>query len=478
MPEAVMTAPQPFQFLEHYARYSPDAVCLSTYERDYSYGESHAYATSIAGLLRRRGLRPGQLVVAQLRNELNLLFMEAVYHEAAIWSSYAGTVGIDEPLAFDWLIAHETTGTFPAERTIVVDEAFMVEVARAEYRDSPLAYESFDSVCRLSFSSGTTGRPLAIGSTVARQARPAQGWLETRPFFSLIHGFSGSGVKTANAMIAHGDTYICPGRPEENVDLALRNYVAALQGSPAQLTEFLDLLAAREDHHHDIVEVQYIGSFLSEHLLSRLRSELGASVVACYGSNEVGMVTQRRDVRDNPHDVGPPLPGITVEIVDEAGHPVPAGVDGDIRIRTNRRSTGYVGGGDPGALRGEWFLPGDRGHLSREGHLVLAGRSSEVINAGGVKFHPDAVEGSLLALEGVRDAAIIPHIGDDGFAGYAAVVVVDDGFDLGGLIGSLTTWCSNVPPSAVVRVEEIERDPNGKIRRRSLVDLIRDQTAD
>jgi acyl-coenzyme A synthetase/AMP-(fatty) acid ligase len=469
MPEPALPEPQPFWLLAHHARRSPDAVALSSYARDYSYLEVHDYATSIAGLLRRRGVRPGQLVLANLRNELNLLFMEAVYHEAAIWASYAGELGEREPVAIDWLLSHEPVDSFPSERTVVIDEAFVAEVARGEHRDAPLAYESFDSVCRVSFSSGTTGRPMAVGSSVARQARPAQGWLETRPFFSLIGGFTGSGVKTANAMIAGGDTYICPGEPGQNVELAQRNFVAALQGSPAQLTEFLDLLARREDRHHDIVDVQYIGSFLSEHLLGRLRDELGAAVTACYGSSEMGMITQRRDVRERPNDVGAALPGITIEIVDDQDRLQPTGVEGAIRVRTSRRAAGYLGGADArGALRDGWFYPGDLGSLSSEGHLVLSGRASEVINAGGVKFHPDAVEGVLARVPGVRDAALVAHTGADGFSGYAAAVVVEDGFELASLIEPLTAACAGVPPSSIFRVGAIDRDPNGKVRRREL----------
>lgn len=466
--------PQPFLLLAHHAAHRPDAIALSTFERDFTYAEAAAYATSIAGLLRRRGVRPGQLVGVQLRNELNLLFMEAVYHEAAVWCTLGGASPDALGVAFDWLLAHEPVASFAPERTIFVDDAFMVDVARADHYDAPLLYPSLDAVCRVTFSSGTTGVPLPTPGTVARQARAAAGWMLQRPFFSLIQGFSGSAVKIANACIYEGDTYICPGSPDENVSLAQRNFVATLQGSPIQLTEFLDCLDARPGARPDIATVQFIGGFLTEQLLERIRGTLGASVTACYGSTEVGMITMRENVTDDLADVGAPLPGVSVEVVDDDGRVVPTGVEGRVRVRTERRRTGYFGVAPAGhdATDDGWFSPGDLGHISAEGHLVLAGRASEVINAGGVKFSPDRVDATLTALDGVRDGVVIPVPAADGLSGYAAVVVVDDDFDMAALVEPLTTACGGVAPTSLFRVASLGRDQNGKISRASLASTI------
>mgnify|MGYP003353367339 CR=1 FL=1 len=40
------------------------------------------------------------------------------------------------------------------------------------------------------------------------------------------------------------------------------------------------------------------------------------------------------------------------------------------------------------AFRDGWFYPGDLGTLTDDGRLRLAGRSSEIVNAGGVKVDP------------------------------------------------------------------------------------------
>jgi acyl-coenzyme A synthetase/AMP-(fatty) acid ligase len=465
-----MPEPQPFFFLKYHALQHPETVAISTIERDYTYAETAAYATSIAGLLRRRGVQPGHVVLTRLSNHLTIFFMEAIFHEAAIFCSGSKDTVRQSPVAIDWLITDDPEIAFDPARTVVVDVEFMTEVARAEFKDPPRRYEDFNAICRVNFSSGTTGEPVAVPSRVSSHGRAPVSWLDERPFFSLIQGFSGSGVKTALSSIYVGDTYICPGDPDENVTLAQRNFVSTLQGSPAQLSEFLDRLAERDNRKLDIATVQYIGSFLSERLLQRIRDELGASVTALYGSSEVGMITMRTDVRDNPWDVGAPFAHATVEIVDDNDLPLPTGTEGIVRVRTTRRNPSYFQPGETGrgALRDGWFYPGDLGQLTTDGHLVLSGRTAEVINAGGVKFNAARLDEFLVTHDGVRDGAVIAYPDSEGGASYAALVVVDDQFDLTSLIEPLRVASGGVAPASIFRVAKVERDQNGKVPRAAL----------
>jgi acyl-coenzyme A synthetase/AMP-(fatty) acid ligase len=472
--DLAMPYPQPFYYLEHHATERAQATALSSFARYFTSAEAYAYATSIAALLRRRGVRAGDVVATQVRNEFNLLFMYAVFHEAAIFAPVTTAVHDSDPVGFNWLVSHQVLDTFSSDRTILVDDAFLAEVARQRFADAPLAYESFDSVCRLSFSSGTTGTPLAVSSTVERHGRGAVSWMDSRPFFSLIRGFSGSGVKAAVSSIYQGDVYICPGEPDENVTLAQRNFVSTLHGSPAQIAEFLDLLARRDNRHVDISTVQFIGSFLSERLLQRIHDELGASVTACYGSSEIGMVAMREEVRDNPADVGRPFEHATIEIVDENHQPVLNGVEGIVRIKTTRRSTNYFRAPDAVArtYHDGWFYPGDVGRFSPDGHLILCGRTSDVINAGGVKFNAALLDDFLTTHDDVRDGAIIPILDADGLDSYAALVVVDEAFDLSTLIEPLRVATGGVTPASIIRVGVITRNENGKVPRIALAERV------
>jgi acyl-coenzyme A synthetase/AMP-(fatty) acid ligase len=86
--------------------------------------------------------------------------------------------------------------------------------------------------------------------------------------------------------------------------------------------------------------------------------------------------------------VGFVAPWAELEIVDDAGKPVPDGHDGLVRYRT-ACFLGNVGSAG-GPVTDQWFYPGDRGHLTDNGILCLTGRTSDVINIDGIKDGGDA----------------------------------------------------------------------------------------
>jgi len=145
-----------------------------------------------------------------------------------------------------------------------------------------------------------------------------------------------------------------------------------------------------------------------------------------------------------------------------------------VRVRSSRRTpTNYqTDRNGRSTLRHGWFYPGDLGRLTTDGHLVLAGRSAEVINAAGVKFNAALLDEFLVTHEGVRDGAIIAYPDADGLPGYAALVIVDDAFDLATLVEPLRVASGGVAPASIIRIGNIARDENGKIPRVALAERI------
>ena len=68
---------------------------------------------------------------------------------------------------------------------------------------------------------------------------------------------------------------------------------------------------------------------------------------------------------------------------------------------------GYLNDPDATArfFREGWFYTGDTGSITEERALAVAGRSSERINAGGVKVAPEIIESAVQSLKGVQDCA-------------------------------------------------------------------------
>jgi acyl-CoA synthetase (AMP-forming)/AMP-acid ligase II len=104
--------------------------------------------------------------------------------------------------------------------------------------------------------------------------------------------------------------------------------------------------------------------------------------------------------------VGKPLPGIEVEVVDDASDPVEPGEEGRIRIRGPQVSGEYVGMAG-GVDADGWLMTGDVGTVDSEGYIYVKGRADDVIIAGGENLSPGEIEDCLLRHPAVTGAAVV-----------------------------------------------------------------------
>jgi len=135
----------------------------------------------------------------------------------------------------------------------------------------------------------------------------------------------------------------------------------------------------------------------------------GHEIVERYGMSETGInASNPIDGPRIPGSVGPPLPGVEIEIAAADGEV------GAVRIRGPHLFTGYRG--QPAqtaeAIDAQgWFTTGDLGRLDAAGYLHLVGRTKELIITGGYNVYPTEVERVLQDLPGVAEAAVfgLPH---------------------------------------------------------------------
>jgi acyl-coenzyme A synthetase/AMP-(fatty) acid ligase len=115
----------------------------------------------------------------------------------------------------------------------------------------------------------------------------------------------------------------------------------------------------------------------------------------------------------------------------------------------------------------EPFFPGDFGRVLNNGMLVIAGRSTELINIGGNKISPDRIESILMQYQGVRDAAVFTVDIDSALPQVWAAIVADPTID----IADVVKRCFSTPmigTPVVKLVPAIPRNSAGKILRDQL----------
>jgi fatty-acyl-CoA synthase len=124
---------------------------------------------------------------------------------------------------------------------------------------------------------------------------------------------------------------------------------------------------------------------------------------------------------------GPPLPGVTLRIVDpETGVVAPAGETGALEV------AGYVTPGYCGASAEHnaaaftadgYFRTGDLGYVDGEGGFHFVARGADIIKRAGINVSPAEIESLLLQNPGVAQAAVVGvAAGERGEAVVAFVV--------------------------------------------------------
>lgn len=132
-----------------------------------------------------------------------------------------------------------------------------------------------------------------------------------------------------------------------------------------------------------------------------------SSTVALLGPDEHREAHQSTDpkVQARLVSVGRPLPTVELEIRDEEGRVVPAGVAGEIYVRGEQVSGEYR---ERSALDADgWFPTRDAGYLDEDGYLFLSGRADDVIVRGGENISPGEIEDVLLTHPALADAAAV-----------------------------------------------------------------------
>lgn len=120
--------------------------------------------------------------------------------------------------------------------------------------------------------------------------------------------------------------------------------------------------------------------------------------------------------------VGHLVPGVELEVRDEAGRPLPTGEAGLLFLRGEQVSGEYEGTStlDPDG----WFPTRDRGWIDADGYLFIEGRADDTIIRGGENIAPGEVEDVLLAHPHVVDAAVVGLPDEEWGQRLAAVVTL------------------------------------------------------
>ena len=444
--------------------------------RRYTFAELARVVDAAAIRLRSEGVTPRSVVAVDLPSANEWIIDLALMRLAARSVSLRG-VPESSGLRADVLIAEPGRRATLAVRDVVVDERWLVEaVSGASGAPPRVEYPRPDSIVRLMMTSGTTGMPRAAAYSAAALEYRTDGlrryWSDGRAEVNFMALSTTGGLHTAMANLRHGQAHRAVDRIDaDTLRFAAAEGVQVLCGSPQQMAHAIGVLDESRIALPDLEEVRMAGAAPGAALLRRIADVLAVPVRTVYGSTEGGGVTMRMLTADDDlANVGPALPGFELEVVDEAGAPVPVGVEGSVRYRSPGQVAGYLLEDRVEAFADGWFAPGDFGMLEPDGSLVLAGRSSEVLNIAGQKVNPAVVDALAAQFTGVLDAAAFGLERASGLAELGLAVVAGPECDLRALDRELRAQLPGSHPTTFWRVAEIPRNRMGKVERGLLAD--------
>ncbi|MSQ33317.1 MAG: long-chain-fatty-acid--CoA ligase [Dehalococcoidia bacterium] len=171
--------------------------------------------------------------------------------------------------------------------------------------------------------------------------------------------------------------------------------------------------------------------------------------------------------------IGKPMDDVVIQIMDEEGNFLPTGEVGEIVAMGPRLMSGYWKDAEKtqATIVDGWLHTGDLGYTDEDGYIYLAGRAKDMIKRGGEMVSPEEVENVLQSHPAIDEAAII-GVPDDTWGEVVRAIAVKKAHSRV-TAQELIEFChqrlaSYKKPESVVFVDELPRNPMGKVLKRLL----------
>ena len=348
----------------------------------------------------------------------------------------------------------------------------------------------------MNYTAGTTGRPKGVRRPPV-QVDPDTN-AELNGYFLMLFGiqpkddnvhlvvsplYHTAVLRFASSSLHMGHAIVLMDKwtPEETLRLIERYKVTTSHMVPTQFHRLLALPEAERSKHKldSLRSMIHSAAPCPIDVKRRMLEWWGPVIFEYYAATEGGgtLVTPEEWLK-KPGTVGKPWPISQIRVLDDDNQPVPPGTPGTVWIKMGDFTFEYHK--DKEKTAKSWnegfFTVGDIGYLDEDGFLFLMDRKIDMIISGGVNIYPAEIEGTLLSHPKVGDAAVfgIPH--DDWGEEVKAVIQPAAGVQGDeALEQELIAFCAErlakyKRPRTIDFIDEMPRDPNGKLYKRKLRD--------
>lgn len=214
------------------------------------------------------------------------------------------------------------------------------------------------------------------------------------------------------------------------------------------------------------------GMAVQEAISKQWEKVTGQAIVQAYGLTETSPAATINPLNNLEFNgsIGMPIPSTEVRICDDDGKDTELG---EICVRGPQVMEGYWQNAEETAkvmLPGGWFRTGDIGRMDENGFVYIEDRKKDMILVSGFNVYPNEIEGVVVEMDGVLEAAAI-GIPDEKSGEVVKLFVVRS--DPSVTEADIISWCGEnltrykVPKEIEFR-EDLPKTNVGKILRREL----------
>ncbi|MBV1706990.1 MAG: AMP-binding protein [Hyphomicrobiales bacterium] len=467
-------------------------------------------AARFANLLRKLGVKPGDVVAGMLPRVPELLVtILGTWRAGAVYQPLFTAFG---PKAIEQRLATSNARlvvTDPSNRPKLDGLPMRPQIAVVRRAASdPLAAgdldfaasvmvesDHFTPVLRkdsdlflLMSTSGTTGMPkgvpVPLHALLSMRAYMVNS-IDLRPrdkFWNIADPGWAYGLYyavTGPLLLGHATTfYDGPFTVESTYGVIERLGITNLAGAP---TAFRLLIAAGAELATKIKGrlrvVSSAGEPLNPEVIRWFEEVLGAPIRDHYGQTETGMTVCNHHALDHKMhqgSAGRALPGYKVAVLDEAGHVLGPHQPGVLAIDMAGSPLhffhGYLNQPTP-AIAGGWYRTGDSVELEPDGTITFVGRSDDIITSAGYRIGPFEVESALIEHGAVVESAVVGKPDRERTEIVKAFVVLKPEFTASpALAADLQDFVkkrlsAHAFPREIEFVTQLPKTPSGKLQR-------------
>lgn len=268
--------------------------------------------------------------------------------------------------------------------------------------------------------------------------------------------------------------FLFPNKILENIKKYQANGLSSVPTGFAILLDRFEPLMRK--YAKDLRYIEIGSAFMREEHKKKLR-EICPNTRICmhYGLTEASRSTfiEFHSEKEYLNTIGKPSPNVEIKIVDKDNNELSNNMVGEILVNGEMVMKGYWNKSETTkeSLTDGWLHTGDIGKKDESGYIYLLGRTTDIINVGGMKIAPGEVEEVLLRYNGTIEAAVIgtPSKDRSDEVVKAFIVCKDNNVN----VKDIQKFClreleSYKAPQIIEIVDQLPKTGSGKIKRHVL----------